>query len=333
MSFSDNEKLPDIFRNLKKHVKSHLKKSKTHINNLNLELEKQNEEKRRKGKNYEAGMNLGRLSMKLYLMGRPYTDYEYDVLNLKQDKIEVGHMNHSRKFPAAFRPHVHTVVKTQLTKFLTSKLPQTGHRPPLALSADKATYKHRSRQFLGAVTVVPGGPNLLEVISGGQPIVKDGSGGLALTQNMKSGFDELEISSCQIESTVFDGVYFHCNIQMHFSEVYGINDGDVLYSYDTLHKSGLVDTHMCKKKEFKWVVEDTIVCQSVFNTFNWGANYEKLVKATVLWKLHLRNLVGFSETRFANSRRQVYVNIHHEFPAIMTCLEQQIIDGIGHLPK
>ena len=84
--FSDNEKLPDIFRNLKKHVKSHLKISKIHINNLNLELEKQNEEKRRKGKNYEAGMNLGRLSMKLYLMGRPYTDYEYDVLNLKQNQ-------------------------------------------------------------------------------------------------------------------------------------------------------------------------------------------------------------------------------------------------------
>ena len=86
---------------------------------------------------------------------------------------------------------------------------------------------------------------------------------------------------------------------------------------------------MCKKKEFKWVVEDTIFCQSVFNIFHWGANYEKLVEATVLWKLHLRNLVGFSETRFANSRRQVYVNIHHEFPAIMTCLEQQIIDDIG----
>ena len=46
-SFSDNEKLPDIFRNLKKHVKSHLKISKTHINNLNLDLEKQKEKRRK----------------------------------------------------------------------------------------------------------------------------------------------------------------------------------------------------------------------------------------------------------------------------------------------
>lgn len=66
----------------------------------------------------------------------------------------------------------------------------------------------------------------------------------------------------------------------------------------------------------------------VFHLFNWGANYEKLVKATVLWKLHIRSLVGFSETRFANSRRQVYINIHHEFPAIISCLEEQILDGV-----
>ena len=62
---------------------------------------------------------------------------------------------------------------------------------------------------------------------------------------------------------------------------------------------------MCKKPQFAWVSDITQVCQQLFHLFNWGANYENLVKETALWKLHLRNLVGFSETRFANSRRQV----------------------------
>ena len=62
--------------------------------------------------------------------------------------------------------------------------------------------------------------------------------------------------------------------------------------------------------------------------FNWGSNYEKLVDATALWKLQLTSLIGFSETRFANSRRQVYINIHHEFPAIITCLKDQIMDAV-----
>ena len=56
--------------------------------------------------------------------------------------------------------------------------------------------------------------------------------------------------------------------------------------------------------------------------FNWGQNHEKLVEASVLWKLHLKE---FSETRLANSRRQVYINIHHDLPAIITCLEKKIL--------
>lgn len=257
--------------------------------------------------------------------GPPYTDYEDDVLNLKQANAKLGHMNHSRKFPAAFRPHVYAVVKTRLKRFLTRKLSQTGHRPPLALSADKATYKHRSRQFLGGVTISPDGQNLLEVISCGQPIVKEGSTGSALCKTMKSGLDEFGIAGCQIESAVFDGVYFHCSVQKHFNELYGLKENDVLYSYDTLHKSRLVDTHMCKKEEFKWIVDIMHICQQVFHLFNWGSNYEKLVAATALWKLHLKSLVGFSETKFANSRRQVYINLHHEFPAIITRLGEQIM--------
>lgn len=90
-----------------------------------------------------------------------------------------------------------------------------------------------------------------------------------------------------------------------------------MFSYDPMHRSVLVDT-MCKRKEFTWVVEDTHVCQQVFAKFNWGANYEKFGAATALGKLQMRSLVGFSETKFANNRRQVNVNIYHEFPALLT---------------
>ena len=39
----------------------------------------------------------------------------------------------------------------------------------------------------------------------------------------------------------------------------------------------------------------------------------------------MKELVKFSETRFANSRRQVYINIHHDLLAITTCLEEKIL--------
>ena len=48
LSFSDDMNLPEKFRNLKKHVKTHIKKSKAHISNLNSELGKQNAVEKKK---------------------------------------------------------------------------------------------------------------------------------------------------------------------------------------------------------------------------------------------------------------------------------------------
>ena len=161
-------------------------------------------------------MNLGRLSMEKYLKGRSYYDYETDVLLLAQSGAVVGELNHSRKFPAAFRPFVTKVVHDKVQKYLNTPLKQTGHLPPCGVSADKGTYKHRSRQFLSCVTVMPGGNNWLEVLTCGKPVVTQGSTGLELAKNMKGGFDYIGLSPVQIESGVFDGVYFHCAIEEHF---------------------------------------------------------------------------------------------------------------------
>ena len=108
---------------------------------------------------------------------------------------------------------------------------------------------------------------------------------------MKEGFG---ISAKQIESGVFDGVYFHCSISKHLEELYKTNQEHVLYTWDPLHKAGLVDKDVADKKV--WVTDITTICQQIFNTFNWGANYEKFREATALWKLSLSNLVKFSDT-------------------------------------
>lgn len=137
-------------------------------------------------------MNLGRICYKLHVKDCPFTDYE-DVLILKQAKASISNLNHSSKFPPAFLPHVTKEVQSRIKQFITSKLQQTGHKPPLALSADKATYKHRSRQFLAVVTISPGGDNILEVIRFGQRIVEHGSTASALSNNMKEGFYALGV--------------------------------------------------------------------------------------------------------------------------------------------
>ena len=190
----------------------------------------------------------------------------------------------------------------------------------------KVSSKHRSRQFLSIVTVVPGGEELLNVLSCGQPVVTQGSSGMELAKNMKIGFDFTGVSAVQIESGVFDGVYSHCSIEAHLQHLYKLKPGKVLYTWDPLHKTGLVDKDLTNKHS--WLQDMISSCQQIFKTFNWGANYEKFREATVLWKLALSNLVNFSDTRFANSKRKVFKNIHHQFAAIMSCLEDQIQAGV-----
>ena len=235
LEFDDDEYLPRNFTNLKKSIVKHIKNSKSHTNALKDVAEKEKAVNKIINKNRQAGLNLGRACMKNYLLGRPYTDFEMDVLIMKKSGAVVGELNHSRKFPAALRPYVCKVVHRRVNKFLGTPLIPTGHLPPVGLSADKGTYKKRGRQFLSGITIIPGGNNLLEVFTCGQPVVTDGSGGLELAKNMKRGFDDYGIRAGQIESCVFDGVYFYCSIEEHITFLYDLKTGQVVNTWDPLH--------------------------------------------------------------------------------------------------
>ena len=102
----------------------------------------------------------------------------------------------------------------------------------------------------------------------------------------------------------------------------------MLYTWDPLHKTGLLDKHVTNQKHMVWLQNMIAFCQQIFNLFNWGANYEKFREATAMWRLTLSNLVNFSDTRFVNSKRKVFLNINHEFAPIISFLDDQIDAGV-----
>ena len=166
------------FSYLKRNIIRHIQSSKSHLQAVTDIKAQEAAKSELLSKNRKAGLNLGRLCMEKYIKGRPYTDYEDDVMLLAQSGAIVGELNHSRKFPASFRPSVTKVIHKKVESFLKTPLVQTGHLPPCGISADKGTYKHRSRQFLSCVVVMPGGK--------------------------KSGYDYVGLSPTQIESAVFE---------------------------------------------------------------------------------------------------------------------------------
>ena len=230
--FKDQQFLPREFTNLKKSIKRQLTDSITH-KNVKAEEERKAERGLFEKKNKKAGMNLGRLCIKLYLKGRPYTDYENDILVQRFNGSIVGELNHSRKFPAAFRPFVNKAVARRVREFISRRIPQTRHLPAVNIIADKATYKHNTRQFLSCVvSVVPGAEELLQVISFGQPIVK-GHTGVELAKDIKEGLDNFKLQSCQIEGGSFDGQYFHLGVEkaLESPAVYDLPPKNVLWAW------------------------------------------------------------------------------------------------------
>ena len=156
LNFNQKEKISRPFINLKAHLKAHILNNKSHSSNLSKQAEMNAAECELLPKNRQAGLNLGRAAVKNYIHGRPYLDYENDVLIMKKSGGIVGEINHSRIFPAKFRSSVARVVNGRIRKFMKSPLKQTGHLPPVAVSADKGTFKGTPRQFCGVITVNPG---------------------------------------------------------------------------------------------------------------------------------------------------------------------------------
>ena len=119
---------------------------------------------------------------------------------------------------------------------------------------------------------------VLQVIYIGQPVVEnhDGNG---IAASIKSGLDLFKIHPTQIEGASFDGQYFHLSVPQHLASQYGLNASTFISTWDPMHRAGLVDAAIRKDETFCWLITVQMTCQSIFKRFNWGKNYELLVKA------------------------------------------------------
>ena len=308
------------FRNLKKNIKRHLQRQ-VHVDNVKMRDEKEQKYAAYAAKNIVVGMAIGRTCYHLYSKGRPFADFESSLFLQELNGINIGNINHGQDFARNFLPHVADVVSRRVNKFISWPLLQTGHRPPLNISADKATYKHRTRQFVSAVTVVPDSDKLIQYIFLGSPIVKAHDGN-SVAKNWKEAMDKRLVAADQIAGGSVDGQYFHLKVSRHLEELYGIEEGSLTFFWDPMHKSGLVDSHLMKEDKFKWVLSDIDVCMEVYRMFNWGQNYERLLEACEEMKTTLATLTRTSDTRFANSKRYIFINFLKDLQAVVACLEE-----------
>ena len=267
LTFVPGENLTRPFINLKKKIKTHLD-TKTHDANLGAWKRREEEVASLKSRNTEVGMRIARICYFLFKKGGSERDYEIEVLRKINDGMDMGDLNHSHNFPPKYRPFVAKEIHKRMSSFLTSRMPQTGNLPPINVGVDKGTNKHRTRQFMTALTVVPDAEKLLQPIYIGQPIVKDHTG-QGVASSIKAGLDNFGISAVQIEASSHDGQYFHLSVPEALAKLYSL-DNRFVSTVDPLHKAGTVDTHIRKKQHIHMDDEDFFHLQRTIQQIQLG---------------------------------------------------------------
>lgn len=212
---TDKTQIPRPFSNLKKVLVSHLG-SKSHTECVKEKLDAAKVTEIFKSRNYNVGTKLGREAYKILKTATPHTQYETNVAVLSAQGVDVGTLNHSRKFAAKFCDSVHDVLTKRTQEIVNEPLSATGKPTPIAIIADKITPNRRTTQIVGFHGYIDSKFQLL--VAGVPPLV--GEDGLAVTKTMKKGINNLKIpqdeTSTRIVGGAFDGEYFNLNVPKHF---------------------------------------------------------------------------------------------------------------------
>ena len=292
------------FGNLKTHLKSHLK-TLSHLNAIAEAKNIANIEYKEESRNRAVGLKIGRIAYYLLKHGRPDADFTTLIYLHSVNSCDVGDINHSYRFPPEFLKPVAQVIQNLLKRFLNTRLPQTGQKPPLKLVADKATWQHQTRQLVGVVTIVPDSEQPLQAFILGTPVVKKHSG-RGVTDNITAVTDEY-IDADQFRGGAFDGQYFHLGVHKLLDEHYQVKGH---YDVDPMHRAGTVDLHLRKENNSGWIVSMTTEIGKAFKTVNYGKLFEhffevcqELVKLG--YDVNFKFPRFYSETKFANYVRLV----------------------------
>ena len=88
---------------------------------------------------WTIGITVGKQAYRLLKYGRPFADFEVDLLLLAHANAKIGNLNHSRKFPSELRPVFAKVIEDRLMEYLAQPLDATSNLPPFGIVADKLT--------------------------------------------------------------------------------------------------------------------------------------------------------------------------------------------------
>ena len=271
-------------------------------------------------KTRSAGLKIARIAYSMYKTGQPYKNFETNLLLADLNGSKLGNLNHSRFFVTNFLESTKESLSDMVINYIIKEQSKTGHKIPLTISADLATYMRNTRQFVSLILPIFNSETLLQAIPLAADIVgSDGRKGTEIAEQILSILETFNISPPQISSIVFDGAYIKEHVHEKLCEFLGIDQEYCQCVWDKMHKGGRTDYHVLKKHNF--VTEITEVISQVLRLLGHGKNFQVLKETASDFEDFLYSVGNFSTTRFANYKADVIYRFIRNYRSIVGALE------------
>ena len=295
------------FINLKNNIKIHLN-SKSHMQKKQLIMEKDQRDLFKKSREEIVGMNVFRERYQGIKQGKNRVDFEEDMLKAKLNGLDVGDINHSRKFAKSLDDAIYDEVKYNIKKNMEMELDATKKKRPAGLLMDKMTPNRRTGQIHAVVVPVPENPlsqNLLKAVMLEVPPVPNLSAeGLATTA--KKVFNEAGLQDEQLEGIGWDGEYVKKGVKgklLDLLYVFGMNRDEmdiwITQVWEPAHQLELTTKDIKSDPLFAWFVDHIQILNDTTNILGIGKGLEQSIEAAEEVGEKFYKLRNMSDTRFS----------------------------------
>lgn len=267
-----DDTLPVQFRHLKYGVKRYLV-SNRHNENVSKALKTKEDQLLLEKNNKESAINCAASAYLSYQLNTSYAAYESIVTEMHNSGASMGVKNHSKEFSRNFLPHVHKILRQELTNFIMA------NDLPIGLLADKITINHRTRHIIGIRIPIFDiqRDSLFQTLYLEHQWVDD-STGEGLVQDFintleKFGFNKPYIRK-NLAGVATDGQYIRCGIAKHLKSAL---IRDIAVNWDPMHCLELAHKHSSVPK----AIQDSLdLIQETMKEFGYGKNFETLLNCS-----------------------------------------------------
>eukprot|EP00918_Siedleckia_nematoides_P060092 GHVU01131073.1.p1 GENE.GHVU01131073.1~~GHVU01131073.1.p1 ORF type:complete len:403 (+),score=54.92 GHVU01131073.1:260-1468(+) len=290
----------------------------------------------------QQGMSNGRAVYATIKEGASYTSYERRVFFLDLNGVDVGSINHGRKFCAGLVRSLHAVVQAGIAQFLSEGWEVIGgRRRSVALLADKVTKLRRTAQLSGAVFLHDG--ELQCVMLGNTVVAPDSNNAAGLAQMLVNEAETLmpmqELRS-RCASMAFDGQYICEGVPAKVRALLGGTSRWRTAMWDVAHKNELVVNDCRKDKDgtedlnsVGWLktVQDTIT--KIQEKFQYGKAFEVVLAMAAETDEPLQAPRTFCSMRFVTSWSTTVKNFLKNFKTYAAYYEDASTIPTGAMGK